>query len=84
MVQQRGVVLIVDWSGITFSRFRQIQPAALRSLVDGLEFSFPIRVKAVHIVGQPWYVETSLHLLKPFLRDSSRDKVSASATHFFP
>ena len=75
-VQERGIVLIVDWSGFTFARFRQIQPAALRTLVYGLEFGFPIRFKAVHIVGQPWYVETSLHLLKPFLRESSRDKVS--------
>jgi len=75
LVQEKGVILIIDWTGFTFRQCSKMQLAVLRIIVEGLEYGFPIRFKAIHCVGQSWYVETALALLKPFLRPSSRDKI---------
>ena len=75
VVQQKGLVLIIDWSGFTLRQCSKMQLAVLRIIVEGLEYGFPVRFKAVHCVGQSWYVETALALLKPFLRSHSREKV---------
>ena len=83
LVQEKGVILIIDWTGFTFRQCSKMQLAVLRIIVEGLEYGFPIRFKAIHCVGQSWYVETALALLKPFLRPSSRDKVR-SCINFIP
>ena len=75
-VQERGIVLIIDWSGFTFRQCSKLQLSVLRTIVEGLEYGFPIRFKAIHCVGQSWYVEAALALLKPFLRDHSKEKVN--------
>lgn len=75
VVQQKGLVLIIDWSGFTLRQCSKMQLAVLRIIVEGLEYGFPVRFKAVHCVGQSWYVETALALLKPFLRSHSREKI---------
>ncbi|CAC5366816.1 Clavesin-2,Clavesin-1 [Mytilus coruscus] len=36
---------------------------------------FPARFGAVHFVNQPWYIEAMFKLLKPFLKEKSRDRI---------
>lgn len=36
---------------------------------------FPIRFKAVHFVGQPWYVEAALAVIRPFLKEKTRERI---------
>lgn len=40
-----------------------------------LQDCFPIRFKAVHFVGQPWYVEAALAVIRPFLKEKTRDRI---------
>lgn len=67
MVQEKGVVMIIDWSGFTFRQYAKLQISSVRLVVDSLEYGYPVRFKAVHSVGQSWYVEATIAVLKPFL-----------------
>jgi len=49
----------------------------LKIMIEGLQDCFPARIKGVHFIGQPWYVEAFLTVVKPFLKDKSKNKVSA-------
>lgn len=40
-----------------------------------LQDCFPIRFKAVHFVGQPWYVEAALAVIRPFLKEKTRERI---------
>ena len=43
---------------------------------------FPARFGAVHFVNQPWYIEAMFKLLKPFLKEKSRDRVCINITSY--
>ncbi|KAK4037321.1 hypothetical protein OUZ56_029358 [Daphnia magna] len=75
VVQDRGLVLIIDWSQFSFRQYSKLQPAVLHSIAHGLEYCYPVRFKAIHCVGPPWYVDAAMSLLKPFLRETSRAKI---------
>lgn len=36
---------------------------------------FPVRFKAVHFIGQPWYVEAALAVIRPFLKEKTRARI---------
>jgi hypothetical protein len=38
--------------------------------------AFPARFKSIHMVGQPWYLEAALSMIRPFLKEKTRNKVS--------
>lgn len=44
-------------------------------MIEGLQDSFPARIKGIHFIGQPWYVEATLAVFKPFLKDKSKNKI---------
>lgn len=74
-VQSNGVVAIIDWSSFPARHTTSLKPKVLRMMLDGLQDSFPLRLGALHIVYQPWYVEACLSLAKPFLKEKLRSKV---------
>ncbi|CAL4067151.1 unnamed protein product, partial [Meganyctiphanes norvegica] len=74
-VQSNGVVAIIDWSSFPARHTTSLKPKLLRMMLDGLQDSFPLRLGALHIVYQPWYVEACLSLAKPFLKEKLRSKV---------
>lgn len=37
--------------------------------------SFPVRFKGVHFIGQPWFVEAALSVIKPFLNSKTRSRI---------
>lgn len=36
---------------------------------------FPVRFKAIHFIGQPWFVEAALSVIKPFLNAKTRERI---------
>ncbi|XP_059469136.1 clavesin-2-like [Neocloeon triangulifer] len=73
--QMAGLIVIVDWSGFTLRHTGALSPKALKLMLEGLQDAFPARFKAIHMIGQPWYLEAALSVIKPFLKEKTRNKI---------
>ncbi|KAI0207689.1 Clavesin-2 [Lamellibrachia satsuma] len=74
-VQVNGFVIIVDWSEFTFKQSTWIQPHILKLMIEGLQDCFPARFTAIHFVNQPWYIEAIFKVMKPFLKEKTKQKI---------
>ncbi|XP_074656075.1 clavesin-2-like [Tubulanus polymorphus] len=72
--QVNGFVIIVDWSGFTFKQSTWIHPRLLKLMIEGLQDCFPARFAGIHFVNQPWYVEAAFKVVRPFLKDRTKEK----------
>lgn len=74
-VQVHGVVAILDWSNFPARLTTSLSPKMLRLMLDGLQDAFPLRLGALHLINQPWYVEAALGLARPFLKEKLRSRI---------
>lgn len=74
--QVNGFVFVVDWTNFKLRDYIDFSPKMLKLMIDGFQDSFPAKIKGIHFVGQPWYVDGLLTLMKPFLKEKTREKVS--------
>lgn len=44
-------------------------------MIEGLQDCFPARFKGIHFIEQPWYIETALTVIKPFLKDKTKQRI---------
>ncbi|KAK4874136.1 hypothetical protein RN001_013496 [Aquatica leii] len=73
--QANGFVVIVDWTEFSFRQSMNLKPSILKLMIEGLQDCFPARFKGVHFIGQPWFVNTALTVIKPFLKDKMRERI---------
>uniref|UniRef100_A0A182NUF1 CRAL-TRIO domain-containing protein n=1 Tax=Anopheles dirus TaxID=7168 RepID=A0A182NUF1_9DIPT len=73
--QANGFIAIVDWTNFTFRQSSNLNPKVLKLMIEGLQDCFPVRFKAIHFIGQPWYVEAALAVIRPFLKEKTRDRI---------
>lgn len=73
--QANGYVIIVDWTEFTFKQSCSLQAKVLKLMIDGLQDCMPVRFKSIHFIGQPWYVETALAVIKPYLKAKTRERI---------
>lgn len=73
--QANGFVVIVDWTEFSFRQSMNLKPGALKLMIEGLQDCFPAKFKGVHFIGQPWYVEAALTVIKPFLKDKTKERI---------
>ncbi|XP_063626006.1 clavesin-2-like [Cydia splendana] len=73
--QANGYVIIVDWTEFTFKQSCSLQAKVMKLMIDGLQDCMPVRFKSIHFIGQPWYVETALAVIKPYLRAKTRERI---------
>lgn len=73
--QARGFVIIVDWTEFTFRQSTNLKPSVLKLMIEGLQDCFPARFKGIHFIGQPWYVEAALTVIKQFLKEKIKDRI---------
>lgn len=73
--QANGFVVIVDWTNFTLKQSAHLNPKILKMMIEGLQDSFPVRFKQIHFIGQPWFVEASLAVIKPFLNSKTRERI---------
>ncbi|KAH3752753.1 clavesin-2-like [Dreissena polymorpha] len=73
--QINGFVIIVDWSQFTFRQSTWLNPKILKLMIEGLQDCFPARFSAVHFVNQPWYIEAVFKMVKPFLKEKTKNKI---------
>lgn len=73
--QANGFVFIVDWTEFSFRQSNYLKPSTLKLMIEGLQDCFPAKIKGVHFINQPWYVEAALTCIKPFLKDKTRERI---------
>jgi len=73
--QANGFVVIVDWTNFTLKQSAHLNPKILKLMIEGLQDSFPVRFKGIHFIGQPWFVEAALSVIKPFLNSKTRERI---------
>ncbi|XP_022900407.1 clavesin-1-like [Onthophagus taurus] len=73
--QANGFVILVDWTEFSFRQTTHLKPAILKTMIEGLQDCFPAKFKGVHFIGQPWYVEAALALIKPFLKEKTKERI---------
>lgn len=73
--QTNGFVVIVDWTEFSFRQSTNLKPSILRLMIEGLQDCFPARFKGIHFIGQPWYVEAALTVIKPFLNEKIKERI---------
>ncbi|KAJ8911069.1 hypothetical protein NQ315_008204 [Exocentrus adspersus] len=73
--QTNGFVIIVDWTEFSFRQSTHLKPSVLKLMIEGLQDCFPARFKGIHFIGQPWYVEAALTVIKPFLNDKIKERI---------
>uniref|UniRef100_A0A336M0D5 CSON009466 protein n=1 Tax=Culicoides sonorensis TaxID=179676 RepID=A0A336M0D5_CULSO len=79
--QANGFVVIVDWTNFTFRQSSHLNPKILKLMIEGLEDCYPVRFKGIHFVGQSWYVEAALILIKTTLKEKTRKKIRMHGTN---
>lgn len=70
-----GVVVVFDMDGLSLQQTWQFTPMFAKRIVDWLQDSIPVRVKALHIVNQPKIFQVVFALFKPFLREKLRGRI---------
>lgn len=66
---------MVDWSNVKLRDTVDLTPRVVKLMIEGFQDSFPAKIKAIHFVGQPWYVDGILMLVKSFLKEKTKNKV---------
>ncbi|XP_062120860.1 alpha-tocopherol transfer protein isoform X1 [Drosophila sulfurigaster albostrigata] len=73
--QINGAVVIFDMDGLSLQQTWQFTPPFAKRIVDWLQDSVPLRIKAIHIVNQPKIFNVVFALFKPFLREKLRSRI---------
>uniref|UniRef100_A0A146LF31 Alpha-tocopherol transfer protein-like n=4 Tax=Lygus hesperus TaxID=30085 RepID=A0A146LF31_LYGHE len=70
-----GASVIFDMDGLSLAQTMQFTPPFAKRIVDWLQDSVPLRVKAIHIINQPYIFNMVFALFKPFLREKLRNRI---------
>ena len=73
--QVHGAVVIFDMDGLSLQQTWQFTPPFAKRIVDWLQDSVPLRVKAIHVVNQPKIFNMVFALFKPFFREKLRSRI---------
>lgn len=72
-----GLVVLLDMAGLGFAHARYLSPHLAKRTVEVVQEGFPMRFKAFHVLHEPFYMDAILSVLKPFLKDKIRRRVSS-------
>lgn len=73
--QVNGAVVIFDMDGLSLQQAWQFTPPFAKRIVDWLQDSVPLRIKAIHVINQPKVFNMVFALFKPFLREKLRNRI---------
>ena len=71
-----GLVVLLDIAGVSFGHMKYLSPHLARRTVEVIQEAFPLRFKAFHILHEPFYFDAILAILRPFLKEKIRRRVS--------
>ncbi|XP_065226520.1 clavesin-2-like [Planococcus citri] len=72
--QVNGFVFAVDWTNFKLRDYIDVSPKMVKLMVDGFQDAFPSKFKGLHFIGQPWYVDGIITVIKSFLKEKTKQK----------
>lgn len=73
--QIRGVVCILDFDGLSFKQVKVLTPNYLIRLLAFIQDAFPLRLKEVHVIKQPFIFKAVWSLAKPLINEKLRNRI---------
>lgn len=73
-----GLVVLLDMAGLRFAHAKFLSPHLAKRSAEVIQDSFPMRFKAFHILHEPFYFDAILALIKPFMTEKIRNRVSSN------
>ncbi|KAF4526188.1 hypothetical protein B566_EDAN001872 [Ephemera danica] len=73
--QVNGVVVIMDFKGMGMKQVRAFTPGFSMRLLTFIQHAMPVRLKAVHIVKQPYVFNLVFQLFKPFIQEKLKSRM---------
>lgn len=71
-----GLVVLLDMAGVRLAHAKYLSPHLAKRSAEVIQDSFPMRFKAFHILNEPFYFDAILTIIKPFMTDKIRNRVS--------
>ncbi|KAH8261761.1 hypothetical protein KR038_007975, partial [Drosophila bunnanda] len=68
-VMSDGEVQIFDMKGTTMRHISRLTISTLRAYIKFLQVAFPVRLRAIHMVNCPTYLDRIVSVVKPFISD---------------
>ncbi|CAB3230631.1 unnamed protein product [Arctia plantaginis] len=76
-----GIISIFDMKGLSFKHIMQFTPSYAKMVLEWIQECVPIRVKAVHVINQPYIFNMLFAIFKPFMREKLRSRVYFHGTN---
>nr|XP_018897718.1 PREDICTED: alpha-tocopherol transfer protein-like [Bemisia tabaci] len=73
--QISGASLMVDVEGLTLQHIWQFTPGFAKMALDWVQDCLPARIKAIHIVNQPYIFNMLFSVFKPFIGEKLRNRI---------
>ena len=74
--QITGLTVILDMAGLSLNHTKFFTPYYAKKIMELVQDTFPLRFKEFHIVNEPFYFDAIMVMLKPFLKDKMKKRVS--------
>lgn len=71
-----GVQMIEDFQDFSFNYLLQQTPMLCKKSVLAVQNAYPIRIKSIHCINLPVFMDTMFSLFKPFLSEKLKSRVS--------
>lgn len=74
--QINGIVVIYDFAGLGMKQVKGMSPGGTKRLLTFIQEAAPVRMKAVHFVNEPMLFNMVWALMKPFVKEKLKQRVS--------